>query len=161
MKALVISVDRSRQKRTIYALVEVDYNNLRHIREKGSWLKHLAELPKQERRNYIAKFPGRFEKLKPYLEKIIITPFLSEIKDEVANKSENTRILILDDAVLKKFSEYSGQKNVFKESLAKRRYEFRHVVLLTDNLAYIGREIYEKNPNPNALKKELRKRGIL
>ncbi|GAB6135454.1 hypothetical protein [Thermococcus prieurii] len=161
MKTLVISVDRSRQKRTIYALVEAEYDNLRYIREKGGWLKHLAELPKQERRNYIAKFPDRFEKLKPYVEKIIITPFLSEIKDEVVNKSGNIRVLILDDAVLKKFSEYSGQKNVFKESLAKRRYEFRHVVLLTDNLAYISREIYEKNPNPNALKKELRKRGIL
>ena len=161
MKTLVVSVDRSRQKRTIYALVEVEYNNLQHIREKGSWLKHLAELPKQERRNYIAKFPDRFEKMKSYLEKIIITPFLDEIKGEVASKSESIRVLILDDAVLKKFSEYSGQKNVFRESLAKKRHEFRHVVLLTDNLAYISREIYEKNPNPNSLKKELRKRGIL
>lgn len=161
MKTLVISVDRSKQKRTIYALVEVDYNNLEHLREKGGWLKHLTELPKQERKNYIAKFPGRFEKLKPYLERIIITPFLSEIKDEVTAKSDNIRILILDDAVLKKFSEYSEQKKVFKESVAKKRREFRHIVLLTDNLAYISRELYERNPNPNALGKELRKRGIL
>jgi len=161
MKTLVITVDRSRQKRTIYALVEVEYKNLRHIREKGSWLKHLAELSKQERRSYIAKFPSRFERLKPYLEKITITPFLSEIKSEVAGRSERIRVLILDDAVIKKFGQYSKQKNVFKESLAKRRHEFRHVVLLADNLAYIGREVYEKNPNPNALKRELRKRGIL
>ena len=98
---LVISVDRSKRKKTIYALVEMEYNNLRHIREKGSWLRHLTELPKHERRNYIAKFPGRFEKLKPYVEKVIITPFLSEIKEEVAGKSENIRVLILDDACSK------------------------------------------------------------
>ena len=86
---------------------------------------------------------------------------MSEIKDEVTAKSDNIRILILDDAVLKKFSEYSEQKKVFKESVAKKRREFRHIVLLMDNLAYISRELYERNPNPNALGKELRKRGIL
>lgn len=70
-------------------------------------------------------------------------------------------MLIVDDAILKKLKEYQSQKNVFKESIAKNRGEFRHVVLLTDNIAYIGRKIYEKNPNPNTLRKELHRKGIL
>jgi len=161
MKTLVISVDRSREKRTIYALVEIDYNNLGELRKRGGWLKHIAELRKQEKRNYIAKFPKRFDSIKPLLKRVIVTPFFNEIKDEIMNLDKEIRVLIVDDAVLKKLKEYKSRKNVFKESVAKGRWEFRHVVLLTDNIAYISREIYEKNPNPNALKKELRKRGIL
>ncbi|WP_048150391.1 hypothetical protein [Palaeococcus ferrophilus] len=161
MKTLVISVDRSRQKRTIYALVEIDYNNLSELRKRGGWLKHIAELRKQEKRNYVAKFPKRFADIKPLLKRVIITPSFKEIKDEIINMDKEIRVLIVDDTVLKKLEEYKSRKNIFKESVAKNRREFHHIVLLTDNLAYISREIYEKNRNPNALKKELRKRGIL
>ncbi len=74
----------------------------------------------------------------------------------------NARLLIIDDVVLsKKLRDYQDRKNVFKESIAKKRREFRHIVLLTDNIAYISREIYEKTPNLRALKKELRRKGIL
>lgn len=161
METLVLSVDRSKGKRTIYTLVEMDYNNLDELRKRGSWLKHIAELRKQEKRNYIAKFPKRFENIQPLLKRVIVTPFFNEIRDEIMNRDNEIRVLIVDDAVLKKLQEYRSQKNVFKESIARRRREFRHIVLLTDNIAYISREIYEKNPNPNALGKELRRRGIL
>ena len=161
MKTLVLSVDRSKEKRTIYALVEIDYNNLDELRKRGSWLKHIAELRKQEKRNYIAKFPKRFENIQPLLKRVIVVPFFDEIKKEIEALEEEIRVLIVDDTVLKKLKKYQGRKNVFKESIAKNRWEFRHVVLLTDNIAYIGREIYEKNPNPNTLRKELRRKGIL
>ncbi|MCD6558600.1 hypothetical protein DRN43_06265 [Thermococci archaeon] len=161
MKTLVVSVDRSKEKRTIYALVEIDYNNLDELRKHGGWLKHIAELRKQEKRNYIAKFPKRFDNIKPLLKRVIVTPFFNEIRDEIMSHDKEIRVLIVDDAILKKLKEYQSQKNVFKESIAKNRGEFRHVVLLTDNIAYIGRKIYEKNPNPNTLRKELHRKGIL
>ncbi|WP_056933104.1 hypothetical protein [Thermococcus barophilus] len=162
MKTLVVSVDRSKEKRTIYALVVVNYDNLKELREKTSWLKHIAELRKQEKRNYISKFPQRFALIKPLLEYVWITPYFDDLYNQMSKFENNARVLIIDDVVLsKKLREYQDRKNVFKESIAKKRWEFRHIVLLTDNIAYISREIYEKIPNLTALKKELRRKGIL
>ncbi|NJD98888.1 hypothetical protein E3E26_03650 [Thermococcus sp. LS1] len=162
MKTLVVSVDRSREKRTIYALVVVNYDNLKELREKTSWLKHIAELRKQEKRSYISKFPQRFAPIKPLLEYVWITPYFDDLYNQMSKFENNARVLIIDDVVLsKKLRGYQDRKNVFKESIAKKRREFRHIVLLTDNIAYISREIYEKTPNLTAFKKELRRKGIL
>jgi len=162
MKTLVISVDRSKEKRTIYALVVISYDNLQELREKTSWLKHITELRKQEKRNYISKFPKRFGLIKPLLEYVWVTPYFNDVYNQISKFENNAKVLIIDDVVLsKKLRDYQDRKNVFKESIAKKRREFRHIILLTDNIAYISREIYEKTPNLKGLKKELRKKGIL
>ena len=162
MKTLIVSVDRSRGKRTIYVLVVIKYENLGELRRKAGWLRHISGLKKQEKRNYVSKFPRRFASIKSLLDYVDVTPYFDDLYEQIARFERNAKVLIIDDVVLsKKLREYQSRKNVFRESIAKKRREFRHVVLLTDNIAYIGREIYEQTPNLRALKKELRRKGIL
>jgi len=152
----------AKKKRTIYALVVANYDNLQELREKTSWLKHIGEFRKQEKRNYISKSPKRFGLTKPLLEYIWITPYFNDLYNQISKFENNAKVLIIDDIVLlKKLRDYQDRKNVFRESIAKKRREFRHIVLLTDNIAYISREIYEKTPNLKAFKKELCRKGIL
>lgn len=162
MKTLIVSVDRSKGKRTIYALVVIKYENLGELRRKAGWLRHISELKKQEKRNYVSKFSRRFASIKSLLDYVDVTPYFDDLYEQIARFERDARVLIIDNVVLsKKLREYQSRKNVFRESIAKKRREFRHVVLLTDNIAYIGREIYEQTPNLRALKKELRRKGIL
>lgn len=149
-------------KRTIYALVVIKYENLGELRRKAGWLRHISGLKKQEKRNYVSKFPRRFASIKSLLDYVDVTPYFDDLYEQIARFERNAKVLIIDDVVLsKKLREYQSRKNIFMESIAKKRREFRHVVLLTDNIAYIGREIYEQTPNLRALKKELRRKGIL
>ncbi|AEC52237.1 hypothetical protein PNA2_1322 [Pyrococcus sp. NA2] len=70
--------------------------------------------------------------------------------------------MIIDDAVLnKQLKAYSNRKNILRESIAKNRRKFRLLVLLADNLAYYGREVFENTKTLTAFKRELRRRGIL
>ncbi|ASJ12882.1 hypothetical protein [Thermococcus thioreducens] len=162
MKTLIVSVDRSKEKRTIYALVVIKYENLGELRRKSGWLRHISELKKQEKRNYVSKFPQRFASIKSLLDYVEVTPYFDDLYEQMAKFERDARVLIIDDVVLsKKLREYQSRKNVFRESIAKKRWEFRHIVLLTDNIAYISREIYEQTPNLRALKKALRRKGIL
>ena len=140
----------------------IKYENLGELRRKAGWLRHISGLKKQEKRNYVSKFPRRFASIKSLLDYVDVTPYFDDLYEQIARFERNAKVLIIDDVVLsKKLREYQSRKNIFMESIAKKRREFRHVVLLTDNIAYIGREIYEQTPNLRALKKELRRKGIL
>ena len=162
MKTLLIAIDRSVGQRKMYSLIIIDENNIQEFNQKASWLKHISELPKRERTPYLRKFPQRYQNLKPYLQRVEITPFFSDIAPIIEELSNAAGVLIIDDTVLnKQLREYAERKNVLKESTAKKRKKFRGLVLLADNLAYYGREIFEETKNMRTFKQELRKRGIL
>lgn len=162
MKDIIIALDRSLGKRKIYSLVIMNETNLPQFNQKASWLKHISELPKRERMSYLRKFPERYQNLKPLLHKVELTPFFSDIAPTIENSIPSVGLVIVDDAVLnKQLKAYANQKNVLRESIAKNRKKFRLLVLLADNLAYYGREVFENTKTLTAFKRELRRRGIL
>ncbi|NJD99815.1 hypothetical protein E3E26_08490 [Thermococcus sp. LS1] len=102
MKTLIVSVGRSKEKRTIYALVVIKYENLGELRRKSGWLRHISELKKQEKRNYVSKFPQRFASIKSLLDYVEVTPYFGDLHEQMAKFERDARVLIIDDVVLSK-----------------------------------------------------------
>ena len=56
---------------------------------------------------------------------------------------------------------YSNKHKHIPESIAKKIPPYRPLMDLADNLAYIGREEYERSKSLKELKEKLRKLGLL
>ena len=156
---LIIAIDWSKRKKTMFGLVGARKDRLPTISKRGSWLKHISDTKnKQERKAYVSKFPHRLQDIKPNLNIIQADFDWQRIKRTLEEKRPMQTII--DDAIYYKYN-FQNRPGTILESKAKRHHELRTLVLLADNIAYIAREEYERLKNYEELKRRLRKLGIL
>lgn len=147
---LIIAIDRS-QKRlqktrvTIYSWVEIRKgSNHQRLKRTGGWLRHVAELPKDQRAGYRKKFYDKFPtKIRPFFDKVEITPNPNVFKKRLEGREYG--ILLLEDKLYEK--QKLPTNKAIKESIAKKNADYRPIMLVADNVAYFGREVYEKKYN--------------
>ncbi len=165
---LIIAIDRS-QKRlqktrvTIYSWVEIEAGP-RHqeLKQKGGWLKHVAELRKEQRTGYRKRFQEKFPtQLRPLFNRVDISPNPRVFKKRL--ETQNYKILLLEDKLYEK--QKFPRDRAIPENQAKKDPNYRPVMLVADNVAYFGRELYEKKYDNKPLSKaeikaRLRKLGI-
>ncbi len=165
---LIIAIDRS-QKRlqktrvTIYSWVEIKKgSNHQRLKRTGGWLRHVAELPKNQRIGYRKKFYDKFPtEIRPLFGKVEITPNLNIFKKRL--ESREYSILLLEDKLHEK--QKLPTNKAIKESTAKKNANYRPIMLVADNVAYFGREVYEKKyenkpASLTEIKARLRRLGI-
>ena len=165
---LIIAIDRS-QKRlqktrvTIYSWVEIGAGP-RHqeLKQKGGWLKHVAELRKEQRTGYKKRFQEKFPtQLRSLFNRVDISPNPRVFKKRL--ETQNYKILLLEDKLYEK--QKFPRDRAIPENQAKKDPNYRPVMLVADNVAYFGRELYEKKYDNKPLSKaevkaRLRKLGI-
>ena len=153
---LIIAIDKSKKKKTMYSFVSIEGANLSKLAQNAPWLSHITERTKKEKKSYIARFPDRFQKIKPLLEDWKVDPEIKEIKLKMQKK--HYKLAIIDDDLYERGK--LPTHRAIKESIGKKQPHLKPLINLADNLAYIGREEYEHSKNIRELKKKLRKLGI-
>ncbi len=154
---LIIAIDRSKKKKTMYSFVSIEDTNLPKLAQSAPWLSHLTERTKKEKKSYINRFPDRFQKIKPLLEDWKVDPEIEEIKLRMQRK--HYKLAVIDDDLYERGK--LPTHRAIKESIGKKQSHLKPLINLADNLAYIGREEYEHSKNIRELKEKLRKLGII
>lgn len=142
MGGRLAAIDYSSKKVTFYSIVGVCENVLKsRMMYRVKWLAHISRLPKYNKRRYLIKFPGRYQKhVFPFLILAKISKDLNRIVNYLYELKPD--LLIIDDRIAPKI-EY---KSKIRESYAEKIKIYRVLQLIADNLAYYARELYENNP---------------
>jgi len=137
---LIVSVDRSVSRRfKFYGVVGMETGAKRKLLEMCSWVKHVRELSRMRRVQYLATFRRRYNKVLPYLAISRVYESFREVN--LLIDSLNPYLTIVDDAL---YPNLKVERKV-REGRVKEK-SLKTLTLLADNLAYYARHVRESKP---------------